>query len=69
LEVPSRLVLGDNFRFADHPDVGLLGAYVVADLAARIKMTRKTIESGIPEHRLVELSFWTQESRIDIMGD
>ena len=41
-----------------HPDVGLLGAYVVAELAARIKTTRKTIESGIPEHRLVELSFW-----------
>ena len=30
------------------------------NLPARIKATRKTIESGIPEHRPVELSFWTR---------
>jgi hypothetical protein len=39
------------------------------ELAARTKATRKTIESGIPEHRFVELSFWTQQSIIGIMGN
>jgi len=34
--------------------------YVVGELAARTKATRKTIESGIPETCPVELPFWTQ---------
>jgi len=34
--------------------------YVVGELAARTKATRKTIESGIPENCPVELPFWTR---------
>ena len=31
--------------------------------------TRKTIESGIPENCPFELSFWTKQSKIGILGD
>jgi hypothetical protein len=34
--------------------------YVVGELAARAKATRKTIESAIPENCPAELPFWTK---------